>query len=137
MTFTTVGLSLLVSAAFSSGASLVPPQPFVPAAETIQEYVADYFYDAPIMVKIAKCESTFRQFDKNGSIHRGKVNRADLGVMQINEYYHGDTALKLGIDLYSIEGNVEYARYLYEKEGTKPWLSSAKCWNKNEHIALK
>jgi len=50
--------------------------------------------------------------------------------MQINELYHADTAKALGYDIYSIDGNVAYARYLYEKQGAKPWISSSPCWAK-------
>ncbi len=130
-----LGLSLLITSAL---APQVAPaaQSYLPQAQTIREYVTEYFADAPVMISIAQCESHFRQFDKTGSIHRGKINRSDLGVMQINEYYHGEKAEKLGLDLYTIEGNLEFARYLYEKEGTTPWLSSSKCWKKNNHVAM-
>jgi hypothetical protein len=50
--------------------------------------------------------------------------------MQINEHYHSATAAKLGLDLYTIQGNVAYARYLYDKQGTAPWSSSQPCWGK-------
>ena len=114
------------------------PQPIqMPAAQTVQQYVESYFADTPIMIKIASCESRFRQFDKDGSVHRGVVNNKDVGVMQVNEFYHGATADKLGLDIYSIQGNLAYAKYLYEREGVQPWASSAPCWNKGDKIALK
>lgn len=131
-----LGLAMLVSAAFGNNVALasttVPnaiplPQAYLPKAQTVHEYVSSYFADIPVMVDIAGCESKFRQFDKNGNVLRGDVPQ-DVGVMQVNEYYHGKEAANLGIDLYTIEGNVEFARYLYEKEGTTPWLSSSKCW---------
>ena len=50
--------------------------------------------------------------------------------MQINEHYHSATAAKLGLDIYTIQGNVAYAQYLYQKEGTQPWSSSKPCWGK-------
>lgn len=88
------------------------------------------------MISVAECESTFRHFGENGNIIRGVVNKSDIGVMQINEYYHGDTADRLDIDLYTLEGNLEYARSLYEREGVTPWNSSSPCWG-NDHLALK
>ena len=88
----------------------------------------EYFKDDPILVKIAGCESHFRQYDSKGNVLRGKVNRGDLGLMQINKYYHGDKSDELGLDINTVEGNMAYAKYLYEKEGGKPWLSSSKCW---------
>ena len=96
--------------------------------QTTEEIVKDYFADAPIMVEIARCESTFRQTNSKGEVLRGIANSRDVGVMQINERYHGKTAEKMDVDIYSIDGNLEYARHLYEKQGTKPWKASEKCW---------
>lgn len=101
--------------------------------------IEEKFADAPIMSAIAWCESKFRQFDDDGTIHRG-VNPSDVGVLQINEYYHSKTAVRFGIDLHTLEGNVAYARYLFEKEGTRPWASSSHCWEKggeSDHLAFR
>ena len=95
-----------------------------------EQYVRQYFSDIPIMVQIAKCESHYRQLDDNGDIHRGVENNQDVGVMQINEHYHLDTAQKEKFDIYTLEGNTQYARELYEKFGTQPWSSSKACWGK-------
>lgn len=94
----------------------------------LEQKAITYFEDYPILVKIAECESQFRQYDAQGNILKGKVNKGDLGLMQINKYYHEERANELGLDLETIEGNMAYAKYLYEKEGEKPWLSSSKCW---------
>ena len=104
--------------------------PAVAKAQTLEELVSDYFADTPILAEVARCESQFRHYGKSGNIIRGVVVPEDIGVMQINEKYHGEKAESLGLDIYSLEGNLEYAKYLYEKEGTKPWRSSAKCWNR-------
>ncbi|MEO8638200.1 MAG: hypothetical protein ABI430_04865 [Candidatus Taylorbacteria bacterium] len=96
---------------------------------TVEGEVRSYFKDIPQMVQIAKCESAFRQIDSAGNILRGRVNRQDIGVMQINEAYHAKESKKLGYDIYSLEGNMEYARYLYEKKGSQPWNSSSACWS--------
>lgn len=104
---------------------------------TVEEYVTEYFRDIPVMANIAFCESTFRQFDKDGDILRGKWNHLDVGVMQINEYYHAEPSLELNYDIYTLNGNLKYARHLYNKEGTTPWLSSSSCWEKTNHIALR
>lgn len=101
----------------------------VEEVQTPAEITKEYFADIPIMIDVAWCESTLRHTDSNGNILRGVVNKGDVGVMQINEYYHLEDSQELGIDIYSIEGNLEYARHLYEKQGLKPWNSSKKCWN--------
>ena len=101
-----------------------------------EQYVRQYFSDIPIMIQIAKCESRFRQLDAGGEVHRGEINNADVGVMQINEFYHLDTAEKGDYDIYTLEGNTKYARVLYEKYGTTPWNSSKACWGKYENKDL-
>ncbi len=97
-----------------------------------EQYIRQYFKDIPIMIEVARCESTFRHLDDDGEVHRGRVNNADVGVMQINEFYHLDTAEKKDYDIYTIEGNTAYARDLYERQGTKPWSSSKPCWGKSQ-----
>lgn len=103
-----------------------------------EQYVRQYFSDIPIMIQVAKCESRFRQLDPDGDIHRGEINNADVGVMQINEHYHLDQSVEKDYDIYTLEGNTSYARYLYEKQGTAPWNSSKACWGKyaNNNLAL-
>ncbi len=98
-----------------------------------EKYVRQYFSDIPIMIQVARCESHFRQLDKDGNVHRGVVNDRDVGVMQINEYYHLDEAETLNYNLYTLDGNMAYARKLYEREGTEPWVSSKACWGKYEN----
>lgn len=95
---------------------------------TTEEYVRYYFSDIPVMAEIAKCESRFRHYGSDGEVLRGEQVSKDRGVMQINEYYHLEDSQRLGFNIYTLEGNVAYARYLYEKQGTRPWRPSAKCW---------
>ena len=111
----------------------------VPSKEgiTTEDKVKEYFSDLPIMAEVASCESNFRQFGKNGDVLRGIENNQDVGVMQINEKYHLETAQKLGLNIYTLEGNMAYGRYLYEREGTRPWNYSSKCWGKSREVALK
>lgn len=80
------------------------------------------------LVKIATCESGNKQFNKDGSVIRGKINNNDVGKYQINLTYHEKQASKLGYDLFTEEGNTNYAIWLYEKEGDKPWDWSRSCW---------
>ena len=96
-----------------------------------ENYIRHYFADLPVLVDVAYCESSFRHNDKYGNVLRGVVNKSDVGVMQINLRYHLEDAEKLGYDLYTLEGNTAYARLLYEKKGTDPWVHSSKCWTKN------
>jgi hypothetical protein len=96
----------------------------------VETYVREYYKDTPILAEVARCESTFTQFSKNGKVMRGIENSADVGLMQINEYYHAESAKKFGYNIYSVEGNLAYAKYLYDKKGTAPWSASSPCWGK-------
>ncbi len=109
------------------------------STSTMESYLREEYASTPVLVDIARCESEFRQFDKDGSIIRGRVNPADVGVMQINEFYHADTARNMGIDIHTVEGNVAFAKYLYAKYGSSPWSSSQPCWSKvkSEDLAKK
>lgn len=99
-------------------------------SQNVKRFVSDYFEDIPILARIAECESHNRQYDKNGDVLRGEKNNFDIGVMQINELYHLEDSEKLGLDIHTIEGNVAFARHIYEKQGAKPWMSSSACWSK-------
>ncbi len=123
-----VSLALGGSQAGPVQASTAP----MPAAQSVEDYVRGYFKEEPLLAEIAKCESHFKQFDKDGTVHRGVVNNQDVGVMQINEHYHLEVSQKLGIDIYSLQGNLAYGKYLYDKEGVQPWISSGPCWKKSQ-----
>ncbi|MDQ3089559.1 MAG: hypothetical protein M3Q24_00180 [bacterium] len=108
-------------------------------SKNVKIFVEKYFADIPIMIDVARCESRNRQFALDGTVIRGEVNNQDVGVMQINEKYHLETSKKLGYNIYTIEGNTSYARYLYNRQGAQPWMSSSPCWAKfqESEIALR
>lgn len=93
----------------------------------VEKRVKEYFSDIPILAEIAHCESNYTQIGKDGEIMRG-TNPDDVGVMQINEYYNGDSSAKLGYDIETLDGNLAFARHLYLQYGTQPWKASSKCW---------
>lgn len=106
--------------------------------EETEKIIRREFRDAPIMAEIAYCESRYRQFSDEGTPLTGIVNNSDVGVFQINRYYHGDTAAKLGYDLETFEGNMAYGRYLYESQGVQPWVHSSPCWNtENKYVVYR
>jgi len=92
--------------------------------------VREYFKDIPIMIQVARCESTFRHTLADGTVLRGFIDNDDTGVMQINKRYHLATAIAMGLDLENIYDNMAYARYLYERQGTQPWNASRPCWGR-------
>lgn len=118
----TFGVLVLIGIAYIG--SFLFPQ--VKEVEAIKEVEAK----APIMDRIAKCESGGKQLDTNGQVlMRSNTNKSvDVGKFQINSVHFAE-ATKLGFDLTTESGNEGYANYLYKNRGTGDWSSSAKCWN--------
>lgn len=96
----------------------------------VEAKVREYFADTPIMIEIARCESKFRQFTDAGYPLYGGYGGRMVGVFQVYENIHGDFARGKGMDIETLDGNLAYAKYLYEREGTQPWMSSFPCWGK-------
>jgi hypothetical protein len=103
----------------------------VTSSKNTEAIVRSYFQDIPIMIEIARCESTFRHKLSDGSVLQGRVDNDDTGVMQINKRYHEETAIAMDLNLDDIYHNMVYARYLYERQGTQPWSASMPCWGKS------
>ena len=76
---------------------------------------------------IAKCESGGRQFDSHGNVITN-LKTMDVGKWQINLGYHSVEAKRLGIDLYTEEGNEKFARILFARNDTRDWSASRYCW---------
>jgi hypothetical protein len=86
---------------------------------------------APVLVRIAKCESGNNHYDKNGQVlMKTNDNKSvDVGVMQINSIWF-KKASEMKLDLTKEVDNRKFAEYLYENYGTEPWVWSKPCWNK-------
>jgi hypothetical protein len=89
----------------------------------VESLVRTVFIDAPVMIEVARCESTFRQYTDAGSVFRGGADGGMVGVFQFYEAIHAASAAVLGFDIATLEGNVAYARHVYDQSGTTPWSS--------------
>lgn len=91
--------------------------------EGITQKIRETFPEQPeTMLKIAKCESNFN--------YKIVSPTNDHGLFQINQAAHGKRLKELGIDPLTVDGNLQYARMLYDERGTQPWYMSEPCWNK-------
>jgi hypothetical protein len=97
---------------------------YITLAES-EKLVRGYFKDIPVMIEIARCESDFRQFADSGDVLR---SAGMIGVFQFFESIHTTGAKALGFDLATLEGNLGYAKHVYETQGTTPWNGSSYCW---------
>jgi len=112
----------LVEAATTSGASSTSDISLsVHDRAAVESRVREYFSDIPVMIEIARCESTFRQFTDSGSVL--KTAAGMVGVFQLYGEVHETAATALGFDIDTLEGNIGYAKHLYQNSGTTPWRS--------------
>lgn len=85
------------------------------SSEAISALILQTFPDSPVMLEVAKCESRLRQFNEDGTVLMGGGGGNYIGIFQIGIQWVDD-AQKLDIDVYTVEGNVQFARYLYDSE---------------------
>jgi hypothetical protein len=95
-------------------------------SKDVETRVKQYFADIPVMPMIAKCESGFRQYGSN-RLPLFDPSYSMIGVFQVSAA-HLPEALGMGMDVTTLEGNMAYARTLYQSGGTDPWLDSFNCW---------
>lgn len=137
VTVPTIAVELTRSDVESGGGTVVlahseAVQP-MSAYTSTEAHVRSYFSDIPIMAEVARCESHFVHTNPHtGSVLTGHMNPSDIGVMQINKMYHESAALRMGLDIYSLEDNLAYARFLYNTQGTQPWSASRYCWGTHD-----
>lgn len=97
----------------------------------------------PVLVPICACESTGNpnitptHYEKDGvTVRRGRENNLDVGICQVNLYWHENEATRLGLDLMVEADNITYANRLYEQKGVIPWGWSSRCWQKSVNKIL-
>jgi hypothetical protein len=100
--------------------------PLIDPAE-IGQVVRAYYKDVPILAEVARCESHFKHYTPDGVL-MNKQGSSATGVMQLMAIYHEETAESLGWSIRDLEGNLAYARWLYDREGLQPWEASRYCW---------
>ena len=102
-----------------------------PSKKEIVEKIVEVFPDAPIMIAIAMCESELRQYE-GGKPLRNEEGSTATGLFQIVASAHMEDAKKLGHKIGTLDGNIKFARVLYDQKKTKPWKSSRSCWKNRD-----
>lgn len=84
---------------------------------------------APILKRIAKCESPTGQY-KDGQVVMvaNRNGSVDVGKNGINLRTWGATAAKMGLDLTKERDNDAMAEWIFLNRGTEDWKYSADCW---------
>jgi hypothetical protein len=96
----------------------------------VQEKMIEVESQAPVMDRIARCESGNTHYAKNGQVLvMGNSNKSvDIGLYQINQKVWGSKATELGYNLFDEQDNKAMAYYIFKHHGTEPWYASSKCW---------
>ncbi len=100
----------------------------------IQKRLVEILGADHIMIEVARCESGFRQYNSNGTALHGGYNGKMIGIFQLYDDYHVADAKRLGFDIYNVEGNIKYAKWLFDKQGVQPWSSSSLCWGNKTSV---
>ena len=102
----------------------------------LKQQVEEFFTanDAPEMIRIINCESSYRHFNQDGTVLKNKAGSSATGIAQILASVHPDPKIieqynkSNGTDLSisdfnisTLEGNLGYALILYEINGTRDW----------------
>lgn len=90
----------------------------------------EYKVDEKLVRAIIKCESSMYGSAINHNKIDGIIWSSDWGLMQINDYYHKDTMIKLGLNIENEFDSLEYGIRLLSLQGTSPWSASKACWSK-------
>lgn len=97
----------------------------------IDELAPLYGLSSQLVKRIIYCES---RGNVNAQLKNrradGSVWSTDRGPFQVNDYYHKDRMIALGLDIDVPEDNIEYGLTLMREQGTQPWNWSKHCWDK-------
>lgn len=125
-----------------------PPIPTIQQEEIIINYDTEivrlsekYGFDLELAKKIIKCESLIYGQDAENKNYRMEWNAelgtttrthwsTDIGFWQINDYWHKETAKKMGYNIYDWKDNLEYGAILLSRDGERHWSASKYCWDK-------
>jgi len=95
----------------------------------IEALATKYRVDVSVANRIIKCESSFKENAFNKNIKDGVHWSTDFGYFQVNDFFHEKEMIKIGLDIHTPNDNLEYGFYLLQRDGTRHWKASSKCWN--------
>ena len=103
----------------------------VVAGDPVKEYIVEKFgKDAPVMLKIAQCESgtqAHNWYNKwlGATRETAEAEGYAVGVFMVYRKVHAHLSFD---DMLDYKKNTDYAYGLFQANGTAPWASSEHCW---------
>lgn len=98
-----------------------PPAHLIPTIQRVSDATG---YSTTVISRIIWAESRYL----SSAVNLNTNKTTDHGYFQINSQ-HIPTAKKMGIDIFTDEGNIQYTIFLMKTQGLSPWNSSKKNWN--------
>ena len=106
----------------------------------IRRLAVKYGFDETLARKIIKCESlayggsaenkNYRmEWDENLGTSTMTHWSTDYSYWQVNDYWHAETARKMGYDIRDWKDNLEYGAILLSRDGVRHWSASKYCWS--------
>jgi soluble lytic murein transglycosylase-like protein len=100
-------------------------------SDLITKYSNEYGVDESLVRKIIGCESSMYGGAINHNRNKdGSIWSTDFGLLQVNDYFHEATMIKLGLDIRNQNDSLKYGIMMLKSQGTSPWNASKKCWSK-------
>lgn len=108
----------------------VPGVKLSPEKLDLARQIRALFPDAPIMVRVAMCESGLIH-RKDGELIRNQEGSSAKGTFQVLMRVHAPQMYKMGLNPERTDDYLAYVRFLFDRYGFTPWQSSQHCWNRN------
>ena len=98
---------------------------------------AKYGLDPVLVQKIIGCESQWKATNVHPNVRAGTTTpwSYDIGLLQINDYYHETEWEAQGLDMKNPKDNLEFGLKMMQQQGTQPWNASKNCWLKGDTSA--
>jgi len=97
--------------------------PLTPGILSVAEKISVVFYDAPVMLEVAKAESRLNPLARN-------AKSSAKGLFQILDGTWEAYGCKG--DVLNEDDNIACARRIYDESGLSPWNASKASWYKSE-----
>lgn len=97
----------------------------------IETQAPKYGLDPALVERISACEDAGNPYSIGMKAYVGE----DYGPLQVNSYFHSSEMKAEGLDITNPVDSLTFGLEMMQKEGTQPWLASARCWRDGDESA--
>ena len=117
--------AIIIQAIIAIGISVFPSVTTYYQASDVRIIKEEKQQIDPTIETIIRCESS----GKPDAVNLNKNGTKDWGLLQVNDV-HRKRMEEMGLNIENPEHSFTFGLLLFKEQGTKPWNSSLKCWNK-------